>query len=81
MVPVVYEAAPLPLFAAASTAGRLTIRLSQAEAAPKRVREEAIQLCRRAGGGRMEAIAAFNLGNAYLNIPALRSPDHAKHWY
>lgn len=38
MVPVVYEAAPLPLFAPAPATERVTIRLSQAEAAPARAR-------------------------------------------
>lgn len=38
MVPVVWDAVPLPLFVPAPAAGGLAIRLSQAEAAPERAR-------------------------------------------
>ncbi|MET8150980.1 CHAT domain-containing protein [Actinoplanes sp. NPDC049668] len=42
---------------------------------------EAAELCQRIGERRGEAVIAFNLGNAYLAIPALRDLGQAEHWY
>jgi tetratricopeptide (TPR) repeat protein len=42
---------------------------------------EAMDLYQRIGDLRFEASVAFNLGNAYKNIPALRDLDQAEHWY
>ena len=43
--------------------------------------EEARELCRHIGDRPAEAIAAFNLGHAYLDIPAIRDLDQAEGWY
>lgn len=42
---------------------------------------EAAKLCRYIGDTAGEAIAAFNLGTAYLEIPHLRDLDQAETWY
>lgn len=42
---------------------------------------EAKDLCSRIGDRHGEAIAAFNLGHAYLNITALRDLEAAESWY
>ncbi len=43
--------------------------------------EEAIPLCQRIGDRPAEAVAAFNLGHAYKDIPALRDLAQAERWY
>jgi tetratricopeptide (TPR) repeat protein len=43
--------------------------------------EEAISLYHRIGDQATEAISAFNLGHAYMDIPALRNLDQAERWY
>jgi tetratricopeptide (TPR) repeat protein len=43
--------------------------------------EEAIWLYQQIGARGEEGIGAFNLGNAYKNIPALRDLDQAQRWY
>ncbi|MCB9452986.1 MAG: CHAT domain-containing protein [Anaerolineaceae bacterium] len=43
--------------------------------------EEAITLYQRIGDQAAEAVAAFNLGHAYLTIPAIRDLDQAEEWY
>jgi tetratricopeptide (TPR) repeat protein len=43
--------------------------------------EEAVQLYQRIGDRPAEAVAAFNLGHAYKDIPALRDLDKADEWY
>ena len=43
--------------------------------------QEAMELFQRIGDRRAEATAAFNLGHAYKDIPALRDLDQAEHWY
>jgi tetratricopeptide (TPR) repeat protein len=42
---------------------------------------EAMELYRRIGDRHGEDIIAFNLGDAFRNIPALRDLDQAEHWY
>jgi tetratricopeptide (TPR) repeat protein len=41
---------------------------------------EALELARRIGDRPHEAIAALNLGHAYLSVPGLRDPDKAERW-
>ena len=43
--------------------------------------EEAATLLQRIGDRAAEAVAAYNLGNAYEGIPTLRDLDQAEHWY
>ena len=43
--------------------------------------EEAFGLSKRTGNTQDAAICAFNLGNAYKNIPTIRDLAQAKHWY
>jgi len=43
--------------------------------------EEAISLYQRIGDRATEAISAFNLGNAYEEIPAIRDLAQAERWY
>ena len=43
--------------------------------------QEAMELYQRTGDRRIEGTAAFNLGNAYLGIAALRDLDQAEQWY
>ena len=43
--------------------------------------EEAIPLCQRIGDRREEAILAFNLGHAYMRLPAIRDLAQAERWY
>jgi tetratricopeptide (TPR) repeat protein len=43
--------------------------------------EEALALYRRLGLGPEEAMCAFNLGNAYLEVTPVRNLDTAEHWY
>ena len=43
--------------------------------------EEAVALYQRIGDRPAEAVAAFNLGHAYMNIPALRDLAQAERWY
>jgi len=43
--------------------------------------EEAIPLYRRIGDQPAEAVAAFNLGHAYMNLPTLRDLAEAEGWY
>jgi tetratricopeptide (TPR) repeat protein len=43
--------------------------------------EEAIPLYQRIGDHAAEAVAAFNLGHAYKNLPTLRDLDQAEQWY
>jgi tetratricopeptide (TPR) repeat protein len=43
--------------------------------------EKVIELSRRIGARRGEAVAAFNLGHAYLKIPGLQDLDQAESWY
>jgi tetratricopeptide (TPR) repeat protein len=43
--------------------------------------EEAAKLHRRIGDEPAAAVAAFNLGHAYLTLPALRDLDAAERWY
>jgi tetratricopeptide (TPR) repeat protein len=43
--------------------------------------QEAMQLAQRIGDQRKEAIAAFNLGHAYKDVPALHDLDQAETWY
>jgi tetratricopeptide (TPR) repeat protein len=43
--------------------------------------EEAISLYHRIGDQATEAISAFNLGHAYMLVPALRNLDQAERWY
>ncbi len=43
--------------------------------------QEAIPLCQRIGDKPEEAIIAFNLGHAYLTLPALRDLAQAERWY
>ena len=43
--------------------------------------QEAMELFQRIGDRRSEATAAFNLGHAYKDIPALRDLDQAEQWY
>ncbi len=40
-----------------------------------------LPLCHRIGDRPAEAVAAFNLGHAYKDIPALRDLDQAERWY
>ena len=42
---------------------------------------EAIELLQRIRARREEGMAAYNLGTAYIEIPALRDLDQAEHWY
>jgi tetratricopeptide (TPR) repeat protein len=42
---------------------------------------EALELARLASDRQVEAIAAFNLGRAHLELPALRNPDAAERWF
>jgi hypothetical protein len=42
---------------------------------------EALGLVERLGNRPYEAVAAFNLGNAYLGVPELRDLDEAERWY
>jgi tetratricopeptide (TPR) repeat protein len=59
--------------------GRVQLEQGRAECvAPLR---EAIELRQRIGARSEEAIIAFNLGNAYLHVPALRDLDEAERWY
>jgi tetratricopeptide (TPR) repeat protein len=43
--------------------------------------KEAIPLYRRIGDAASEAIDAYNLGRAYMELPALRDLDAAERWY
>lgn len=43
--------------------------------------EEAIPMYQQSGDKPAEAAAAFNLGHAYKNLPALRNLDEAERWY
>jgi tetratricopeptide (TPR) repeat protein len=43
--------------------------------------EEAIELAERIGDKSEEAICAYNLGNAYKNIAAIRNLEQAEQWY
>jgi tetratricopeptide (TPR) repeat protein len=43
--------------------------------------KEAVSLYQRIGDRPAEAVAAFNLGHAYKDIPALRDLDKADRWY
>jgi tetratricopeptide (TPR) repeat protein len=43
--------------------------------------QEAADLARRIGARRQEASAAYNLGNAYLDLPPLRDLDAAERWF
>jgi tetratricopeptide (TPR) repeat protein len=43
--------------------------------------EEAVSLYQRIGDRPAEAVAAYNLGRAYTDIPALRDLDKAERWY
>jgi tetratricopeptide (TPR) repeat protein len=43
--------------------------------------KEAIPLCQRIGDKPEEAILAFNLGHAYLDLPVLRDLAQAERWY
>jgi len=43
--------------------------------------EEAIPLCQLIGDKPEEAILAFNLGHAYMDLPALRDLAQAERWY
>lgn len=43
--------------------------------------EEAVSLYQRIGDRPAEAVAAFNLGRAYTDIPTLRDLDKAERWY
>jgi tetratricopeptide (TPR) repeat protein len=43
--------------------------------------ERAAGLFRAIGARREEGVVAFNLGHANLQIPSLRNPDRAEHWY
>ena len=42
---------------------------------------EALQLTRRIGNRPNEAIAAYNLGRAYAEVPGLRNLDEAERWF
>ena len=42
---------------------------------------EAVALYQRIADRTAEAVAAFNLGHAYKNLPTLRDPDQAERWY
>ncbi len=42
---------------------------------------EALELFRRIGARREQAVMAYNLGHVYTTIPALRDLDQAEHWY
>lgn len=43
--------------------------------------EQAIGLYQRIGDRAAEAVAAFNLGHPFLNVPGLRDLVQAEHWY
>jgi tetratricopeptide (TPR) repeat protein len=43
--------------------------------------QEAIELFQRIGARREESVVAFNMGHAYMVVPALRDLDQAQHWY
>nr|BFE72687.1 hypothetical protein GCM10020092_059880 [Actinoplanes digitatis] len=43
--------------------------------------ERAAELTRAVGDRQAEGVVVFNLGHAYLEIPALRDLDRAEHWY
>ena len=43
--------------------------------------QEALTLSQRIGDRAAEALVAFNLGNAFLDVPGLRDLDQAEHWY
>ncbi len=43
--------------------------------------EEAIPFCQQIDDKPEEAVVAFNLGHAYLTLPALRDLAQAEHWY
>jgi len=43
--------------------------------------EQAIPLCQRIGDRPEEAILAFNLGHAYMDLPAIRDLAQAERWY
>ncbi len=57
------------------------IQREQNKAACVAAYEEAADLLQRIGDGAAEAIAAFNLGHAYMQLPALRDLDAAERWY
>jgi tetratricopeptide (TPR) repeat protein len=42
---------------------------------------ESLELSRRIGDRHGEAIVAFHLGSAFLDVPALRDLDQAEYWY
>ena len=43
--------------------------------------KEVVELCQQIGEQPVEATAAFNLGHAYKNLPALRDLEAAERWY
>jgi tetratricopeptide (TPR) repeat protein len=57
------------------------IQLAQEQPACVEAYTEALQLGRRIGDQSVEAIAAFNLGHAYKDLPELRDLDKAASWY
>jgi tetratricopeptide (TPR) repeat protein len=67
------------LAAALQTLGGLL--LQQADPACVAPLEEAGELCQHIGARQEKAVVAYNLGNAYLTIPALQDLDQAETWY
>jgi tetratricopeptide (TPR) repeat protein len=59
--------------------GQIQRELGQAECV--KAYEEAIPLYQRIGDQAAEAVAAFNLGHAYKDLPAIRDLDQAERWY
>ncbi|MBL8164000.1 MAG: CHAT domain-containing protein [Anaerolineae bacterium] len=57
------------------------IQRERGDAACVQAYEEAAALLQRIGDQAAEAMAAFNLGHAYKDIPAIRDLAQAAHWY
>lgn len=57
------------------------IQMEQGEASCVKSIEEAADLLKRIGDRAAEAVAAFNLGNAYEEISSIRDLEQAEKWY
>ncbi|MBN8595019.1 MAG: CHAT domain-containing protein [Anaerolineae bacterium] len=57
------------------------IQMEHGEAACVQSYEQAAELLQRIGDRTAEAIATFNLGNAYKDIPSIRDLEQAERWY